>query len=104
MLSSSVASPTGVPVAWHSTSPMLAGSSPACFHASEHGALLALDRRRQEASTTPVVAQAHPPNHGVDLVPVALRILEPLQGQETGALGGYQAIRLGVEGAASAGL
>ena len=65
---------------------------------------LALGGRREQAPAPPVVGQAHPADHPVDLAPALRCVLQPHQGDKRGPLCGHEPVCLAVEGARAAAL
>ncbi len=96
-LSNSTASPTGVPVAWHSIRSTSCGCHPAARVRRAHRPELPLLRGREQVAVH-VVRQPDRGDDGVNLVAVLERVGEPLQHEHARAFAHHQPVGAGVEG------
>ena len=97
----SAASPTGVPVAWHSSRETPVGAEPGLFVGGPDRALLPFLGRGEEALAAAVVREADAADDAVDRVAVPPRVREALQDDEGGALRGNETVGLAGERGAS---
>ena len=101
MLRASTASPTCVPVAWHSTRDTVLGREPGRRVGQPHGPFLAFLGGCQQAAAAPVVGQADALDHAVDPRAGGDRVRQPHERHERRALGRHQPVRVLVEGPAA---